>query len=258
MTGLIEVIREGAVAQLRLNRPKQLNALNSELAAQLIEAAERFDRDQSVGCLVVTGSERAFAAGADIAEMSDKPAAYMAERDYFAEWSRFANLRLPKIAAVQGYALGGGCELMMMCDFAIAGEGAKFGQPEIKLGVIAGIGGTQRMTRLIGRSRSMDMHLTGRMMDAAEALSAGLVARVVSDDKVISTAMEAAQQVASYSRPAVRMAREAVRRAEEGSLVEGLLFERRSFHSLFGTPGQIEGMSAFLEGRPPKFHQGEQ
>lgn len=253
MNELIEITRDGAVALIRLNRPKQLNALNSALAAELIAAAEELDRDRSVGCLVLTGSERAFAAGADIAEMSDKSAAEMSERDFFGEWSRFSELRIAKIAAVQGYALGGGCELMMMCDFAIAGESAKFGQPEIKLGVIAGIGGTQRMTKLIGRARSMDMHLTGRTMDAAEALAAGLVARVVADDKVLSTAMEAAQQIASYSRAAVRMAREAVRRAEEVSLAEGLLFERRSFHSLFGTPHQIEGMSAFLQKRPPNF-----
>ncbi|WP_140848361.1 enoyl-CoA hydratase-related protein [Paracoccus sp. FO-3] len=255
MPDLVEVSRDGNVALIRLNRPKQLNALNGALAQELIAAAEALDRDRDIGCLVVTGSERAFAAGADIAEMVGKSAAEMSELDYFGEWARFADLRLPKIAAVNGYALGGGCELMMMCDFAIAGEGAKFGQPEIKLGVIAGIGGTQRMTRLIGRARAMDMHLTGRNMDAAEALAAGLVARVVPDGQVLPTAMEAARQIASYSRPAVRLAREAVRRAEEGPLSEGLLYERRLFHALFGTPDQVEGMVAFLEKRPPIFQR---
>ncbi len=256
MPDLVEVSRDGNVALIRLNRPKQLNALNSALARELIAAAEALDRDRDIGCLVLTGSERAFAAGADIAEMAGKSAAEMSELDYFGEWSRFADLRIPKIAAVNGYALGGGCELMMMCDFAIAGEGAKFGQPEIRLGVIAGIGGTQRMTRLIGRARAMDMHLTGRNMDAAEALSAGLVARVVPDDQVLPRAMEAARQIASYSRPAARLAREAVRRAEEGPLAEGLLYERRLFHALFGTPDQVEGMAAFLEKRPPVFQRG--
>ncbi len=254
MGELVDIQREGRVALIRLNRPKQLNALNIALAAELIEATEALDRDSSVGCLVLTGSERAFAAGADIAEMAGMSAAQMSELDYFGEWERFAAARTPKIAAVNGYALGGGCELMMMCDFAIAGEGARFGQPEIKLGVIAGIGGTQRMTKLIGRAKAMDMHLTGRMMGAAEALSAGLVARVVPDDKVLSTAMEAAAEIASYSRPAARLVREAVSRAEEGSLKEGLLFERRLFHSLFGTHDQKEGMQAFIEKRPAKFY----
>ena len=253
MTDLVNLERDGRVAILRLNRPKQMNALNSALAAELIEMASVLDRDEGIGCLVLTGSERAFAAGADIAEMSDKSAAEMGERDFFAEWQHFADLKVPKIAAVNGYALGGGCELMMMCDFAIAGEGAKFGQPEINLGVIAGMGGTQRMTRLIGRSRAMDMHLTGRMMDAQEALSAGLIARVVADAEVLPQALEAARLIASYSRPATRLAREAVRRAEETSLAEGLLYERRLFHALFGSPDQIEGMRAFVEKRKPAF-----
>jgi enoyl-CoA hydratase len=177
----------------------------------------------------------------------------MGARDYFAEWEAFARSRKPKIAAVNGYALGGGCELMMMCDFAIAGTGARFGQPEVKLGVIAGIGGTQRMTRLIGRARAMDMHLTGRMMDAAEALQAGLVARVVPDADVLPQAMEAARMIAGHSRPAVRLIREAIGRAEETPLSEGLLFERRVFHGLFGSADQKEGMAAFLEKRSPKF-----
>jgi enoyl-CoA hydratase len=250
---MIEVSREGAVALIRLNRPKQLNALNSELAAQMIAAARELDANPEVGCLVITGNEKAFAAGADIAEMAGLSAQEMAAQDFFAEWEGFARSRKPKIAAVNGYALGGGCELMMMCDFAIAGQGARFGQPEVKLGVMAGIGGTQRMARLIGRARAMDMHLTGRMMDAAEALQAGLVARVVPDDQVLSQAMEAARLIAGYSRPAVRLIREAIGRAEEVSLAEGLLFERRVFHGLFGSPDQQEGMAAFLEKRAAVF-----
>jgi enoyl-CoA hydratase len=250
---MIEVSREGAVALIRLNRPKQLNALNSALAAQMIAAVRELDADVEVGCLVITGNERAFAAGADIAEMAGLSAQEMAAQDFFGEWEGFARSRKPKIAAVNGYALGGGCELMMMCDFAIAGQGAKFGQPEVKLGVMAGIGGTQRMARLIGRARAMDMHLTGRMMDAAEALQAGLVARVVPDDQVLPQAMEAARVIAGYSRPAVRLIREAIGRAEEVSLAEGLLFERRVFHGLFGSPDQQEGMAAFLEKRAAVF-----
>ena len=249
MTPVIEVTREGAVALIRLNRPKQLNALNAELAREMVAAVRELDGDPAIGCMVITGDERAFAAGADIAEMAGMTAQQMAVQDYFAEWEGFAKSRKPKIAAVIGYALGGGCEVMVMCDFAIAGQSAKFGQPEIKLGVIAGIGGTQRMTRLIGRARAMDMHLTGRMMDAAEALQAGLVARVVPDDQVLPQALDAARTIAGYSRPAVRLIREAIGRADEGSLAEGLLFERRAFHSLFGGPDQQEGMAAFLEKR---------
>ncbi|MCJ1900243.1 enoyl-CoA hydratase-related protein [Paracoccus versutus] len=255
MAELIEITREGRVALIRLNRPEALNALNSALAEELTAAAEALDADRGVGAIVVTGSDRAFAAGADISEMAEKSAEAMVEADFFAIWDRFAATRTPKIAAVNGYALGGGCELMMMCDFAIAGEGAKFGQPEVKLGVIAGMGGTQRMTKLIGRALSMDLHLTGRMMDAAEALRAGLVARVVPDDQVMPEAMAAARQIAGYSRPATRLAREAVMRAEELSLAEGVAWERRLFHRLFGTEGQREGMRAFLEKRKPEFHR---
>ncbi|MDQ7260813.1 enoyl-CoA hydratase-related protein [Paracoccus sp. PS-1] len=254
MAELIEITREGRVALIRLNRPEALNALDSALAEQLTAAAEALDADRGVGAIVVTGSERAFAAGADISEMAEKSAEEMVEADFFSTWDRFAATRTPKIAAVNGYALGGGCELMMMCDFAIAGEGAKFGQPEVKLGVIAGMGGTQRMTKLIGRALSMDLHLTGRMMDATEALRAGLVARVVPDDQVVEEAMAAAKQIAGYSRPATRLAREAVMRAEELSLAEGVAWERRLFHRLFGTEGQREGMRAFLEKRKPEFH----
>ncbi len=253
MTGLVTVTHEGRVALLRLNRPEQLNAINAALTAELIGIVRALDADTSVGCMVITGSVRAFAAGADIGEMVNMTAEQMSAQDYFGEWAQFAAARTPKIAAVQGYALGGGCEVMMMCDFAIAGEGAKFGQPEIKLGVVAGMGGTQRMTKLIGRARAMDMHLTGRMMDAAEALSSGLIARVVPDADVVDAAMEAAAQIAGYSRAATRLAREAVMRAEETSLTEGLLYERRMFHQLFGTRDQREGMTAFLEKRASKF-----
>lgn len=255
MTKHIELSRDGNVALIRLNRPKELNALNSALARELIAAVEDIEGDHGIGAIVLTGSDRAFAAGADISEMAGKDAAAMVDADYFAEWERFARCRTPKIAAVNGYALGGGCELMMMCDFAIAGTGAKFGQPEVKLGVIAGMGGTQRMTRLIGRALSMDLHLTGRMMGADEALRCGLVARVVADDEVLPTALEAARVIAGYSRPAVRLAREMVARAEELPLSEGLIHERGLFHRLFGTHDQREGMAAFLEKRAPVFER---
>lgn len=255
MSECIEISREGRVALIRLNRPAQLNALNSQLARDMVCAVEELESDKDVGALVVTGSDRAFAAGADIAEMADKSAQQMIEEDFFAIWDRFARSRLPKIAAVNGYALGGGCELMMMCDFAIAGESAKFGQPEIKLGVIAGMGGTQRMTKQIGRSLSMDLHLTGRMMGADEALRAGLIARVVPDADVVPIAMAAATQIADYSRSAVRLVRETVMKADELSLHEGILYERAMFHRLFGTPDQREGMAAFVEKRKANFQR---
>ncbi|MCM2477564.1 enoyl-CoA hydratase [Rhizobium sp. CG5] len=255
MPDTIEISREGRVALIRLNRPAQLNALNSQLATEMVAAVEVLDADKDVGALVITGSDRAFAAGADIAEMVGKSAEQMIEEDFFAIWDRFAGNRLPKIAAVNGYALGGGCELMMMCDFAIAGESAKFGQPEVKLGVIAGMGGTQRMTKQIGRALSMDLHLTGRMMGADEALRAGLVARVVPDAEVVTSAMAAATQIAGYSRSATRLARESVMKAEELSLREGILYERAVFHRLFGTHDQREGMAAFIEKRPPDFQR---
>ena len=255
MSECIEISREGRVALMRLNRPAQLNALNSQLARDMVCAVEELESDKDVGAMVVTGSDRAFAAGADIAEMADKSAQQMIEEDFFAIWDRFARSRLPKIAAVNGYALGGGCELMMMCDFAIAGESAKFGQPEIKLGVIAGMSGTQRMTKQIGRALSMDLHLTGRMMGADEALRAGLIARVVPDADVVPTAMAAAAQIADYSRSAVRLVRATVMKAEELSLHEGILYERAMFHRLFGTPDQCEGMAAFIEKRKPNFQR---
>ena len=255
MPECIEISREGRVALIRLNRPAQLNALNSKLASEMVSAVEELDADKDVGALVITGSEKAFAAGADIAEMADKSAQQMIDEDFFAIWDRFSASRLPKIAAVNGYALGGGCELMMMCDFAIAGESAKFGQPEIKLGVIAGMGGTQRMTKQIGRALSMDLHLTGRMMGADEALRAGLVARVVPDVDVLPTAIAAAAQIAGYSRSAARLVRETVMKAEELSLREGVLYERALFHRLFGASDQREGMAAFIEKRKPDFNR---
>lgn len=253
MPETIKITRIGRVALIKLNRPKQLNALSSQLAGEVIAEMTALDNDPDVGCFVITGDERAFAAGADISELAGMSYPEIAACDYFGEWEQFTKLRTPKIAAVNGYALGGGCELMMMCDFAIAGEGAQFGQPEIKIGVIAAIGGTQRMTRLIGRSLAMDMHLTGRMMGAKEALRSGLIARVVPDSDVLETALEAATQIAGYSKPAVSLARDAINRAEESSLAEGVLFERRVFHSLFATEDQKEGMAAFLEKRPAKF-----
>ncbi|WP_113911148.1 enoyl-CoA hydratase-related protein [Roseovarius dicentrarchi] len=253
MPETITTEQQGRVVIVRLNRPKNMNALNSQMAREIIETLAPLDRDPGVGCFVLTGNERAFAAGADIKEMADKTYTEMADSDFFGEWETFANFRTPKIAAVNGYALGGGCELAMMCDYIIAGEGAQFGQPEIKLGVIAGIGGTQRMTKLIGRAKSMQMHLTGRMMKADEALACGLVAQVVADADVVETAISDATQIADYSKSVARHAREAVNRAEELSLSEGLLWERRVFHSLFATEDQKEGMAAFIEKRAPEF-----
>ena len=253
MAETVIVEQAGRTACITLNRPKQLNALNERLALDMVGALVDLDKNPDVRCIVVTGSERAFAAGADIAEMQSKSYVDMAEHDYFSIWDAFSKIRTPKIAAVRGYALGGGCELAMMCDFIIAGASAKFGLPELKLGVIPGIGGTQRLSRLVGRAKAMDMTLTARTIDAAEALDCGLVARVLPDGDVISTAMDAAATIAGFSAPAVRLAREAVHRVDEGNLSEGLLFERRVFHSLFATEDQKEGMSAFLEKRPPNF-----
>ncbi len=253
MTKTIEITRKGGVVLVRLNRPKQLNALSMELKNEILAELPKLDKDPSVRCFVITGSEKAFAAGGDIKEMSVKTYAETAAEDYFADWDVFVNLRTPKIAAVNGYALGGGCELAMMCDFIIAGEGAQFGQPEIKLGIIAGMGGSQRMTKLIGRAKSMDMHLTGRMMLADEALACGLVARVVPDDQVVEAALAVGAQIAEYSKPVTALVRDVVNRADEASLAEGLFFERRVFHSLFATEDQKEGMNAFVEKRKPSF-----
>jgi enoyl-CoA hydratase len=236
-----------------LHRPEVLNALSTELMTELTDALRPLDRDPGVGCFVVTGSERAFAAGADIKEMADRTFPEMYAEDYFAGWDAFAALRTPKIAAVAGYALGGGCELAMLCDFVIAADTARFGQPEIKLGVIPGIGGTQRLTRLVGKAKAMDLILTGRLMDAAEAERSGLVARVVPAARLADEAATTAAAIASHGKPAAMAAREAVDRALEMGLREGVLFERRLFHSLFATEDQKEGMRAFLEKRPAHF-----
>lgn len=249
----VVVETHGRVGLVRLDRPERMNALNDALAHDLIAALEAFDADAEIGAMVVTGSEKVFAAGADIAEMRDKSVSDMLAENYFGVWDRFAALRKPVIAAVRGAALGGGCELAMMCDFIVAGDDARFGQPEIKLGVLPGLGGTQRLARLVGRGLAMDMVLTGRTLDAAEAHAAGLAARVVPAAETLRTALEAAQTIADYSPPAVLLAKEAVRRAEETGLAEGLRFERRSFQAAFATEGQKEGMAAFLEKRPPRF-----
>ncbi|KAB2340013.1 enoyl-CoA hydratase-related protein [Actinomadura rudentiformis] len=249
----VKIEREGRVVTARLHRPEVLNALNTALMEDLVGALAPLDRDPDVGCFVITGSERAFAAGADIREMAPKTPMELLEEDFFSGWEAFAALRTPKLAAVAGHALGGGCELAMMCDVIIAADDARFGQPEIRLGVIPGIGGTQRLTRLVGRARAMDMILTGRTIDAAEAERAGLVSRVVPAGRLRAEAAETATTIASYSKPAVLAAREAVNRAEETSLREGVLFERRLFHALFAGDDQTEGMRAFLEKREPRF-----
>ncbi|MBY6049948.1 enoyl-CoA hydratase [Vannielia litorea] len=242
------------VCTIRLNRPDALNALNAQLIGELADAVAEADADKGVRCLIVTGSEKAFAAGADISEMADKDFVDVFMGDMFgAQIDRILACRKPIIAAVSGYALGGGCELAMMCDFIIAADTAKFGQPEINLGVIAGIGGTQRLTHFVGKAKAMDMHLTGRFMDAEEAERSGLVSRVVPAKKLMDEANAAAQKIAEKSAVSVKAAKEAVNRAYEMPLREGLLFERRLFHGLFATEDQKEGMKAFLEKREPQF-----
>ncbi len=251
-TLIVEIAQ--SVALIRLHRPDAMNALNSELMTELAQALSAADRDNDVRCIVLTGSEKAFAAGADVREMADKSFVDVFAGDLFGhEVAAIESVRKPIIAAVSGFALGGGCELAMMCDFIIASDTAKFGQPEINLGIVAGLGGTQRLTRFVGKSKSMDMHLTGRMMDATEAERCGLVSRVVPASALIDEAMTAARKIASKSAIAVLAVKEAVGRAQEGSLREGLLFERRLFHALFATEDQKEGMSAFVEKRQPKF-----
>jgi len=242
------------VTLIRLNRPEALNALNSQLLSDLVAALDAAEADDGVRCLVLTGSDRAFAAGADIKEMSEKSYAEMFKQNFFgAAADRIAAFRKPIIAAVAGYALGGGCELAMMCDFIIAAENAKFGQPEINLGVAPGIGGTQRLTRFVGKSKAMDMILTARMMDAAEAERSGLVSRVVPLADLIATAMEAAQKIAGQSPLAVMMNKELVEAAYDTTLTQGVKLERRLFHSLFAFEDQKEGMAAFIEKRKPDF-----
>ncbi|WP_274878663.1 enoyl-CoA hydratase-related protein [Vibrio harveyi] len=249
----IKIEKIDRVILVTINRPDKLNALNTVVMSELIQVLTKYDQDPEVGCFVITGTERAFAAGADIAEMSDKSYIDMLSIDYFSGWDMFCAIRTPKIAAVSGYALGGGCELAMMCDLIFAAESASFGQPEIKLGVIPGIGGTQRLPRLIGRSKAMDLILTGRSMDAYEAERSGLVARVIQSNNLLEETITAAKQIADYSKPSVILAKEAIDRADNLPLSEGLLFERRAFHSLFATLDQKEGMTAFLQKRAPKF-----
>ncbi len=250
----ITVDTSSDVCLITLNRPEALNAINSQLLTELVQALEEADASDKVRCIVLTGSEKAFAAGADITEMADKGFVEIYLEQMFArEGDRIANVRKPMIAAVSGYALGGGCELAMMCDFIIAADTAKFGQPEINLGVMAGMGGTQRLTRLVGKSKSMDMHLTGRFMDAEEAERAGLVSRVVPPKKLKEEALSAAQKIATKSQLAVTAVKQAVNRAEEIPLSEGLRYERALFYSLFASDDQTEGMAAFKEKREPQF-----
>ncbi|HYU69155.1 MAG TPA: enoyl-CoA hydratase [Burkholderiales bacterium] len=250
----ILVETRGRVGLVTLNRPKALNALNDALMNELGDALAKFDADEAIGAIVITGSDKAFAAGADIGAMKDRGYMDVYKGEYITRnWERIKSIRKPLIAAVAGYALGGGCELAMMCDILIAADTAKFGQPEIKLGIIPGAGGTQRLPRAVGKAKAMDLVLTGRMMDAAEAERAGLVSRVLPADKLIDEALAAAERIAEFSLPSVMMAKEAVNRAYEAPLAEGILFERRLFHALFATEDQKEGMAAFVEKRKPKF-----
>ena len=250
----ILVSRAERVGTITLNRPEALNALNSTVMREVTTAAADFDADPGIGAIIITGAGgKAFAAGADIKEMAGLSFSEVFESDFFAAWGRLAAVRTPLIAAVAGYALGGGCELAMMCDVLIAADNAKFGQPEIKLGVLPGMGGSQRLTRAIGKAKAMDMILTGRNIDAAEAERSGLVSRVVPADKLMEEANAMATTISQMSRSASRMAKEAVNRAFESSLTEGLLYERRLFHSAFATADQSEGMAAFIDKRPPTF-----
>ena len=241
------------VGLIRLNRPQALNALNAALIAELGQALAQFDQDQKIGAIVITGSEKAFAAGADIKEMASKSFMEAYLGDFLVSWDKVASQRKPVIAAVAGFALGGGCELALMCDFIIAAETAKFGQPEIQLGVMPGAGGTQRLTRAIGKSKAMDMVLSARMMDAAEAERSGLVSRVVPAEKLLDEALGAAKKIASFSQPIAMMAKESVNRTFETTLAEGIRFERRLFHAMFATEDQKEGMAAFIDKRRPSF-----
>jgi enoyl-CoA hydratase len=251
--GTIIVETRGKVGLIRLNRPAALNALNRALMGELSAALDAFEVDPKVGCMVITGSEKAFAAGADIKEMADKTFTEAFLGDFAADWDHAAHMRKPIIAAVAGFALGGGCELAMQCDLIIAADTAKFGQPEIKLGIIPGIGGTQRFTRAVGKAKAMDIILTGRMMDVEEAERCGLVARIVPAANLLEEALKVADAIAAMSLPSVLSAKEAVNRTFETSLAEGVRFERRVFHSLFATADQKEGMAAFIAKRPPKF-----
>jgi len=249
----ILVERRERVGLITLKRPKSLNALNRQLAEETLDALKEFDADDRVGAIVIAGSPRAFAAGADIAEMAEKSFTNFYMDDFLAPWDEVRGISKPIIAAVSGFALGGGCELALLCDFIIASDDAQFGQPEIKLGILPGIGGSQRLTRAVGKSLAMDMVLTGRSITAAEAKAAGLVARVVAPADLLQTALEAAHTIAAYNAPAVKMAKEAVNRAFESSLTEGLRHERLLFQAAFATEGQKEGMNAFVAKRAPVF-----
>src|SRR6202521_648631 len=249
----VEIETRGNVGIIRLNRPHALNALNAALIADLSHAVDAFEASSAIGAIVITGSEKAFAAGADIKEMAGKTYMDAFMGDFAAQWDRVARARKPVIAAVAGFALGGGCELALQCDLIMAADNAKFGQPEIKLGVIPGIGGTQRLARAVGKAKAMDLCLTGRMMDAIEAERSNLVARVVPLAELMNEATKVAETIASMSLPSVMLAKEAINRAFETSLAEGVRFERRVFHTLFATKDQKEGMAAFTDKRPPQF-----
>jgi enoyl-CoA hydratase len=250
----ILVETKGAVGVITLNRPQALNALNAALIGEMKQALDDFEEDPSIGAILLTGSDKAFAAGADIKEMKDRDFVDVYLADFITrDWERLAQCRKPTIAAVAGYALGGGCEIAMMCDIILAADNAKFGQPEITIGTLPGAGGTQRLTRAVGKAKAMDLVLTGRMMDASEAERAGLVARVVPAASLLAEAMKTAEKIASLSRPAVLLAKEAVNQAFEMGLAEGVRFERRLFHASFATHDQKEGMNAFAEKRSPAF-----
>ena len=251
-TILIEV--QGKVGLITLNRPNALNALNAQLINELNHALDALDTDRNIGCIVLTGSSKAFAAGADIKEMADLTYPQIYLDDLFAQSDRVANRRTPMIAAVAGFALGGGCELALMCDFILAADNARFGQPEIKLGVLPGMGGTQRLTRAVGKAKAMEMCLTGRLIDAEEAERAGLVARIVPAGQLLDEALKVANSIAEKSLPIAMMVKESVNRAFEVNLAEGIRFERRVFHAAFATEDQKEGMAAFIEKREPQFN----
>ncbi|MER7512422.1 enoyl-CoA hydratase [Streptomyces lavendulae] len=248
--------RKGRVAVLTLDRPEALNALNLRVMTEVVAAVEELDRDPDVGCIVLTGSAKAFAAGADIKEMRPRSYMDMYLADWFTAWDRLGEVRTPTLAAVSGYALGGGCELAMLCDILLAADTAKFGQPEIRLGVIPGIGGSQRLTRAVGKAKAMELCLTGRTMGAEEAERAGLVSRIIPAAELLDEALAVATTVAEMSKPVAMMAKEAVNRAFETTLAEGVRFERRLFHAVFATADQKEGMSAFVDKRPPHFTHG--
>ena len=249
----IIVATHGKVGVITLNRPQALNALNAQIVKEIGQILDQWEADDNIGCIVVTGSEKAFAAGADIKEMQSKTYMQAYKEDFIGQWDRLARCRKPTIAAVAGFALGGGCEIAMMCDFIIAADTAKFGQPEIKLGVMPGAGGTQRLTRFVGKAKAMEMCLTGRMMDAAEAERTGLVSRIVPAADLIADALKTGETIANMSLPITMMTKESVNRSYETTLTEGIRFERRVFHAMFATADQKEGMAAFAEKRKPKF-----